>query len=862
MELLERSDALNKLKEALQQALVGSGRFLLISGEAGIGKTSLVEQFIRRQTTRVLWGACDALFTPRPLGPLHDMAAQLRGDLLPLLEGTLNRPAIFAACLTECQIPGVFVFEDIHWADEATLDLLRFLGRRMPQTSSLLIATFRDDELGTQHPLRLLVGDLVRHPGVERLGLTPLSLTAVRQLAHNYGGDPTELHRQTGGNPFFVNQVLISGEAGIPDTVRDVVLARAARLTLSGRVVLNATAVIGQRIEPWLLKAVTQAEAPAIDESLALGLLLVQGENFVFRHELARKTILDAMPPHQRTFWHQAVLDALKTSLAGQKDLAQLAHHAEAAGDEEAILTYARAAGKEAAALGMYRAAAAQFALALRYADSLPLMEQIELNESYAISVQGDPARTETIAAYRRAAALARQANHPLREGFELVRLAGVLDIVGEYEESERLLNEALALLEPLAPNRGLIDAYRVLAVKHLGQGEAETAVAYAEKSYQMALGTEQVHIITSAYQVMGLCWLPLDHETGCSHLEKCLMLCVDNNQHWAAAAVYPNLIMTYVDVFRLDRAQQLLNSALPYTAERDMDASTQMLQAWQAMIYLYRGRWDECAQLVETVQQQPALQFGVRGALLVAKGRLLARQGEAEKARSLLEEGLALTRKIGNMQRMGLYFCACAEEAWLAGDEARLRALVGEFYETAVQNRQCGFAAELAYWRWHLGEAVETFDWMVRPFSLEIHGQWREAAAAWEALGCPYEQARALADGDTAALLAALAIFEQLEARPMVDVVRQKLRAAGAQTIPRGPRPATRENPFQLTNRQMQILALLTEELTNAEIAARLHISPKTVDHHVSAVLGKLSVSSREEAAVLARQSPELRPK
>jgi DNA-binding NarL/FixJ family response regulator len=140
----------------------------------------------------------------------------------------------------------------------------------------------------------------------------------------------------------------------------------------------------------------------------------------------------------------------------------------------------------------------------------------------------------------------------------------------------------------------------------------------------------------------------------------------------------------------------------------------------------------------------------------------------------------------------------------------------------------------------------------------LHIAGDWRGAANAWESLGCSYEQARALADGDTAALLAALAIFEQLEARPMAELVRQRLRTAGVQTIPRGPRPTTKENPFQLTNRQLEILTLLTEELTNAEIAARLHISPKTVDHHVSAVLGKLQVSSREEAAELASQHPD----
>jgi DNA-binding NarL/FixJ family response regulator len=147
----------------------------------------------------------------------------------------------------------------------------------------------------------------------------------------------------------------------------------------------------------------------------------------------------------------------------------------------------------------------------------------------------------------------------------------------------------------------------------------------------------------------------------------------------------------------------------------------------------------------------------------------------------------------------------------------------------------------------------------MIRPFLLQINGDWQGAAAAWAQVGCPYEQARALAEGDPEAQLAALTIFEQLEAWPMAEVVRQQLREVGTSVVPRGPRATTKENPFKLTNRQLEVLALLTKELTNAEIAARLHISPKTVDHHVSAVLSKLQVSSREKAAALARQHPEI---
>jgi DNA-binding NarL/FixJ family response regulator len=156
-------------------------------------------------------------------------------------------------------------------------------------------------------------------------------------------------------------------------------------------------------------------------------------------------------------------------------------------------------------------------------------------------------------------------------------------------------------------------------------------------------------------------------------------------------------------------------------------------------------------------------------------------------------------------------------------------------------------------------GEAAETFGWMVRPFILEIQGEWQAAADEWRRLDCPYEQARALAQSDTEAQTAALTIFETLGARPMIETVQQKLRDAGVQSLPRGPRPATKANTFHLTNRQLEILTLLMEDLTNAEIAARLHTSAKTVDHHVSAVLANLNVSLRTEAAVLARQHTDL---
>src|SRR6266487_484249 len=255
MELLERGSQLQALESALIQAKTGQGCVALVYGEAGIGKTSLVEHFINRNKKlwRILTGACDSLFTPRPLGPLHDIALQTKGNLQTLLESESNRQAIFSACLRELKELGtILLIEDVHWADEATLDLLKYLGRRIRQTTSLIILTYRDDEIGVDHPLQLLLGDLASSHALHRISVSPLSKDAVQNLAKNKHVDALRLHHLTNGNPFFVTEVL-AVESGIPPTVRDAVLARAARFSVAARSVLEAAAVIGSRVEPWLL---------------------------------------------------------------------------------------------------------------------------------------------------------------------------------------------------------------------------------------------------------------------------------------------------------------------------------------------------------------------------------------------------------------------------------------------------------------------------------------------------------------------------------------------------------------------------------------------------------------------------------
>lgn len=857
MEFVERELPLREL-DAAWHAAASAGCFLLIAGEAGVGKTMLVEQFVRRQSARVYWGACDALFTPRPLGPLHDIALQANGNLARLL-GVEARPAeIFAACLAELQsAPAIFVVEDIHWADEATLDLLKYLARRVHLTRSLLLVTMRDDELGLQHPLRLLLGDLATSPAVRRLTLAPLSLEGVRRLIGERPFDAESLHRQTGGNPFYVTEVLAADNQGVPPTVRDAVLARAARLSLSGRAVLNAAAVIGQRVEPWLLAEVTRAEAGAVDESLETGLLVAHGDVLAFRHELARQAILESMAPYQRTFLHQATLDALRESASTSREPARLAHHAEAAGDRSAVLEYAPVAARQASAASAHRQAARLYELALRYADDLDPAEHARLLEAYAQECNFVDQRAEGAGACARAIAIWRDLGEPLRQGAVLADMASMLVGLGKSGEAQRHAREAIALLEARPPGPELARAYRTKATLRFLKHDYEEAIAWAEKDITVSEKIGNMPEQLSARNIIGSARLFLDYERGCRYLERNLAAAHEAGRETTAAHAYTNLGSASCELYHLRRAERYLTAGMAYAAERDLDRLRLYMSAWWAMTLLRLGRWEEAVGVASEVLQRPGVSVPSRITALAALGIVQARQGLPE-AEETLDEALVLAEPTGSLHRTGLVRAARAEAAWLTGDLRRAGEEARAVYGLAAGKCHPWFTGELAYWLWQAGEQLAVPAWAATPFAAQIAGDWQGAAAAWKRLGCPYEQARTLAGGDAAAQKEALLIFEQLGARPMAERVRAGLRAAGVQTIPRGPRAATRENPFGLTNRQLEILTLLTEGLTNAEIAGRLHISPKTVDHHVSAVLARLEVATREEAAALARRHPD----
>ena len=861
MKLLEREQDLFELESAFAQVCQGSGQIALISGEAGIGKSSLIEVFTRRHTTSVpvYWGICDSLFVPRPFGPVYDMAAQLHEDLPVLLASGAQRTAVFPVVLEALQRQAsITVFEDVHWADELTLDLLRFLGRRISRTSALLVLTYRDDELGPQHPLRHVLGDLAISQSARHIPLNPLSEDSVRALVGERSIDVAGLHRKTGGNPFYITEILSRPAGEIPLTIRDAVLARVARLSPSAEAVLQAAAVIGTRIEPWLLTEVTGTEASFVEECIAVGILHSLGDVIAFRHELTRQTILDTLSPPRSKVLHQQTLDALKASSAARHDLARLAHHAESAGDRGAILEFAPAAAKRDSAAGAHREAAALYSLALRLAADEPPRDRALLLGAYADECNLIDQREEGLKARREALVLWCELGQPLKQGETLANMTFLLNGLGRTAEAEQMSRQAIELLESHPPSRELAFAYRVQSGLRMLSHDYREAIAWGEKAIALAERFQDKQLVLATGIPIGSAWLFLDYEYGRQYLEGILAAAIEAGLETVTAHAYANLSSTSSMLHRFGMATSYTSEGTAYAVEHGQERYRLYMLAWQALTHMRQGAWNETVDLAELVLQHPGLSVTTRITALAALGYVHARRGNPA-ASIVLDEALELSRHMDSLHRIGLVHAARAEAAWLAGDPQRTLEEAHAVYNHTLSKQQSWYAGELAFWCWRAGDKVTLFEWMAKPYTLHITGDWRAAAEAWAELGCPYEQAHALAEGDSEAQITALKIFDRLGARPAADRLRLRLQQAGVIKIAHA---STRENPFGLTRRQMEILELLIEGLSNAEISARLHISPKTADHHVSAILEKMDIHSREEAALLARAHPHFSEK
>ena len=847
VELLEREQEQAALGRALDRART-DGRVVLVLGEAGIGKTSLVGAVLGAREVRALYGACDPLGVPRPLGPIHDVARAATGPLAGALESGAREPVLDALLETlGARRPTAIVVEDVHWADDATLDLLTLLARRLPAARGCLILTCRSDALAERPDVRRALGALPR-TALDRIEPAPFSAPAVESLARHAERDAAGLHAVTGGNPFFVTEALAAPPGRVPGSVREAVMLRVSSLPKDAREVVELVSVVPGRAELWLLPEVSTG---AVDACVAAGMLALQGDAVAFRHDLARRAVEEAIGPLWRRQLNANVLRALEARPGA--DAARLAHHAGGAGDADAIRRWAPAAARSAAAAGGHRGALAHWeaALAAGGGDDIEALEGVAV-EAYLC---GRPERA--LEARRAVLALHEAAGDALGTGASLRWLSRLLWWTGQGEEAAVAGERAIALLETLPPGSELAMAL---------SGQAQLAMTADRGVEAIALGTRAIELArklgdraTLAHALTNVGTVRVgraEHEHGREQLEEAFELAVAAGEHDHAARALVNLT-TATLLRRPDdaRAGADLERGLAFAREHDLEGYEQYLLGVRANLRLLHGAW-------------PAAESDARASLglgdqfvvsvcpaLVALGQLQSRRAEPD-AGATLDDAWRHAVNTGELQRLAPAAAARAEHAWLTGDLERTAAIARETYGLAVARGDVWARAQLAFWLWRADALEDPPLDAPTPHARSIAGDWRGAAEQWDALGFPYEAADARSDSDDeAALLDALATFDRLGAVAAARRLRRRLRAGGMRRVPRGPRPASRAAPAGLTPRQLDVLRLIAGGATNAEIAERLVISPKTADHHVSAVLSKLGVHSRRDVAAAAER-------
>jgi DNA-binding CsgD family transcriptional regulator/tetratricopeptide (TPR) repeat protein len=856
--LLERDSQLQALREALSEAEHGRGQLVLVAAEAGGGKTALVQALVAElpREIRVLQGACDALFAPRPLGPFADVATAAGGELGTLVAGGARPHEVIAPLLDELRRrPTVLVLEDLHWADESTLDLLRLLGRRVETVAALVLATYRDDELGPAHLLRIVLGDLESTSETLRLRLPPLSAQAVGELAEPHGVDAADLYAKTAGNPFFVTEALAGGGEAVPATVRDAVLARAARLSPRARSVLEAVAVATPQAELWFLERLAGESLDELETCLASGMLTSNESGVAFRHELARLAVEGSLPPVRRVDLHRRALEALEahTLDAGVMDFARAAHHSEAAGDADGVLQYAVAAGDYARDVGASRESAAQYALALRFSDRLGLKAKGDLLErrAYACYLIGE--FDEGLEAQEQALECHREIGDRLSEGDSLRSLSRLLRYVGRTDDAFRAGKEAVAVLESLPPGHELGMAYCNLSHLHMHQEDPAGTDEWATRAVELAnkLADDEVLV----YALTNVANMEYLAGKGPKKTEECLELALREGIEEHAGRAYVSLVWWSPRGRCYAMTDKYVEPGLEYCTERGLDLWRAFLLAHRARAELDCGRWDEAAASASLVLRNPRAAAVPRIVALAVLGLVRARRGDPD-AWPLLDEAWTIAKSTGELQRIGPASAAPAEALWLYGRADEVEAATQPGLELAQRRGVPWIIGELACWRRRAGVREEVSGLGDDPWRAELAGDWHRAAELWEALDSPYEAALARAEADDEeAVREALDRLRELGAQPAAAIVARRLRKRGVRSVPRGPRPTTRANPGGLTSRQVEVLALVSEGLPNAKIAERLVLSERTVDHHVSAILGKLNVRTRVEAAAAARR-------
>ena len=853
MELLERGSELRVLHDAFNRANEGRGSTILISGEAGIGKTTLHRAFTSEiSDAAAIWvGGCDDLITPRPLGVFRDMIESARLDV----DGPppSDRDAMIDAVVNELRSasrPTVLVVDDAHWADDASLDVVRYLGRRMAGMAAVLCVNYRPDGLNVEHPLMRVIGSMTG-PEVTRLELKGLSDGLVAQLAADAGIEPGSLQSLTGGNPFLLTELLRSPETTVPVPVRDAILGRLNALPPNARALVDLLSQMPGGAEWSTIEALVGDVTPALHAVEDAGLIELASGAFRFRHELTRRAIDESLSDARRVSINRMVLEHLADS---HGELHQLIHHAAGGADAAAISRYAPPAVEEAARAGSHYDTERLARLALEHVELLEPQTVARLlgqaaYASYMLNRFGDAARYADRAVQRW-----ESLNRPAELGDALLTSSRMRTMTGEPELARAMATRAVEVLEPLGPNTSL-----ALALSTMGNLDAiaarhAEAVEWAQRALTMAADLGLDDVAAHALNYLGISRVGLGDDVGFDDLRRAIELArrAGHTEYLFRASM--NLGATLIWAGRHPEAMEHIELAASVASDSDSNYGVFHSIAQRCHVDLFTGKWDRAEADLRRLLDEEGDPVGVLVLPLSLLGRLLIRQGDPD-GQTMIDEAWRIATETGQGFRIANAGLARIEAAWHLGSTEELARVGHELMDLAAESNTAYFEGEVRRYLRRAGVEVAPSDRCPPALAAGIAGRWNESATLWAALGAGYHQALELIESrDRETALRGLAILDDLGAVGTAGKVRQLLRDRGWTGLPRGPRPPTRDNPAQLTPRQLDVLVHLVDGKTSIEIGDALYVSSRTVDNHVAEILRKLDVGSRKEAVAAAK--------
>jgi DNA-binding CsgD family transcriptional regulator/tetratricopeptide (TPR) repeat protein len=853
MELIERAEVLTSLQKAFKNVTEGEGHCLFISGEAGIGKTSLVKAFCIEQDDCVIYqGACDALFTPRPLAPLYDIVWQVRSDLWPTSHTIEERSELFLKFFHELSLQKqkiLIVFEDIHWADEATLDFIKFFARRVTKLKCLFILTYRDDEINASY-LSNILGDLSPQT-FTRVQLRPLSKEAVYKMAGQKGYDAANVYNISGGNPFYVTEILASYSPGVPENIKDAILAVYNRQEKGTKNAWEICSVIPEGLEVNRFAKIKSSWDEGMDHCFALNIILIKNDRVVFKHELYRRTIEASLSPFKRIELNKKILELFLHSFEEQKEIERIVHYATNANENKLVNKYAPIAAKEAAGVGAHIEAAKLFLTAIEYSDGNDTENLVALYEAYAYECYLTNQTIEAIIYYNKALELWKQKGNIEKVGSCLYSLSRLWWINDNLKKAEDFAAQSIEVLDNRPSSGAKAMAYSLMSQLKMLSDDSEQCIAWGEKAIQLATEVSDNAILSYALGNVGSVQIrmPSLQQNGLVMLQQSLQIALQNSYHDYAGMAYVNLAHNGIIVKDYVLAANTLSGGLSYCEENNLDLWRLYLLTLQAKLKLETGDWTIAYAIAHKLVEDKKAAKIIKIFALTILATIEMRRGDGSDILSRLTEAKEKALETMEPQRIIQAMTAFLEYEWITGHlYIQKEVLESTIQMTATRGNIYG-NSEFAFWLQKARGAILPLKELYNGYNIGNAATAKQASAIWEQAGNPYNRALSLFEGNEDDKRKAIVIVQDLGADAVYQKMKLDMRSSGIKKIPRGLRESTKTNPAGLTNRELDVLQLLQKGIQNKEIAGTLFISPKTADHHISSILFKLDVNSRSKA-------------